>query len=208
MMSPTADARLTRERIFAVALDVLDRDGPSALTMRRLADELGVQAPSLYYHLPSKDALLDGVAATVMEQVDASGFERAGWREALEIWAWSYYEALVAHPNLIPHLTTAFGRLDAALVRADQVYAGLLSAGWSPSRATRIAFSIRYAVYGAALGSFAEVFGTPEAARYPHLGEVGRLREAADRIDRAAFQFLIERFLAGLDLIAPEGLDP
>jgi AcrR family transcriptional regulator len=199
----TTEATLTRERIFTAALDLLDREGLGAVTMRRLADELGIQAPSLYHHLPSKDALLDGVAARVMEQVDASGFELADWREALEIWAWSYYDALVAHPNLIPHLTTAFGRLDAALVRADQVYAGLLRAGWPPSRATRIAFSIRYAVYGAALGSFAETLGTDEATRYPHLHDVGKLRADAKRIDRAGLRFLIDRFLAGLAEIAP-----
>ncbi len=195
-------ARLTRERIVATALELIDRDGLGAVTMRRIAEELEVQAPSLYNHMRSKDALLDAVAEAVMAQVDASAFERADWRTAIGEWAWSYYEALVAHPNLIPHLTLAFGRLDVALARADQVYAGLLRAGWPPSRATRIAAAVRYAVYGAALGSFAGGFG-PEAARYPHLGDVGRLRAQADRVDRAALRLLIDRFLAGLDAIAP-----
>lgn len=193
---------LTRERIVATALALVDRDGLATVTMRRIADELGVQAPSLYNHMRSKDALLDAVAESVMEQVDASGFDRLGWRDALDAWAWSYYEALVAHPSLIPHLAVAFGRLDVALARADQVYAGLLRAGWSPSRATRIAAAVRYAVYGAALGSFAGSFSA-EAQRFPALHDVGRLREAPERVDRAALKMLIDRFLDGLEQLAP-----
>lgn len=194
--------RLTRERIVETALALIDRDGLGAVTMRRIADELGVQAPSLYNHMRSKDALLDAIAESVMEQVDASGFERLGWRAALDEWAWSYYDALVAHPSLIPHLATAFGRLDVALARADQVYAGLLRAGWTPSRATRIAAAVRYAVYGAALGSFAGGFSA-EASRFPHLHDIERLREQPDRVDRAALKMLIDRFLDGLDQIKP-----
>jgi AcrR family transcriptional regulator len=195
-------ARLTRERIVLAALDVIDLEGLAAVTMRGVADALGVQAPSLYNHVRSKEELLDAVAESVMQQVDASGFERLAWREALEAWAWSYYEALVAHPNLVPHLAAAFGRLDTALARADQVYAGLLTHGWTPSRATRIAAAIRYAVYGAALGSFASGF-TAKAERFPHLQDVPRLRDASARVDRAALKLLIDRFLDGLECQAP-----
>jgi len=195
-------ARLTRERIVETALDLIDRKGLAAVTMRRVADELGVQAPSLYNHVRSKEELLDAVAESVMQKVDASGFEHLDWREALEAWAWSYYEALVAHPNLVPHMAVAFGRLDTALARADQVYAGLLTQGWTPSRATRIAAAIRYAVYGAALGSFASGF-TAKAARFPHLQDVPKLQDASSRVDRAALKLLIDRFLDGLEGQAP-----
>ena len=195
-------ARLTRERITATALDVIDSEGLAAVTMRRVADALGVQAPSLYNHVRSKEELLDAVAESVMQQVDASAFEHLAWREALDAWAWSYYEALVAHPNLVPHMAVAFGRLDAGLARADQVYAGLLAQGWTPSRATRIAAAIRYAVYGAALGSFASGF-SPKAALFPHLQDVPRLRDASSRVDRAALKMLIDRFLDGLESRAP-----
>lgn len=195
-------ARLTRKRIAATALDVIDSEGLAAVTMRRVADALGVQAPSLYNHVRSKEELLDAVAESVMQQVDASGFEHLAWRDALDAWAWSYYEALVAHPNLVPHIAVAFGRLDTALARADQVYAGLLAQGWTPSRATRIAAAIRYAVYGAALASFARGF-SPKAAQFPHLQDVPRLRDASSRVDRAALKLLIDRFLDGLESQAP-----
>lgn len=185
-----------------MALELIDRDGLEATTMRRLAEELGVQAPSLYNHMRSKEDLLDAVAEYVFEGVDISAFRRLDWRPALEAWAWSYYEALSAHPNLIPHLVVAFGRLDAALSRADQVYASLRQAGWSASRATRIAAGMRYAVYGAALGSFARGF-TPRAVTFPNLQEVERMRAQAERVDRGALRLLIENYLDGLESIAP-----
>ena len=195
---PAPPVALSRERIVAAALALIDRDGLQAVTMRRVAEALGVQAPSLYNHVRSKEALLDAVAGSVMDRVDTSGFDGDDWRAAIETWAWSYYDALVAHPNLVPHLVVAFGRLDAALARADQVYAGLLRQGWTPSRATRIAAAIRYAVYGAALGSFAGGF-TARAARFPHLAEVQRLSADSRRVDRAALRMLIDRFLDGLE---------
>ncbi len=198
----TTSVPLSRQRIADVALSVIDQDGLAAVTMRRVADELAVQAPSLYNHVRSKEELLDIVADSVMVQVDVSVFERMGWREALDAWAWSYYQALVAHPNLVPHLAVAFGRLDSALARADQVYAGLLRQGWTPSRATRIAAAVRYAVYGAALGSFAGGFGA-KAISFPHLHDVQRLRDASTRVDRAALKLLIDCFLDGLERHAP-----
>jgi len=200
---PTPTPRLSADRIVRVALELLDRDGLDALTMRRLADELGVQAPSLYNHMRSKDALLDAVVGSVISHVDTSAFEQLEWRAAVEAWAWSYYDALLAHPNLVPHLAASFGRVDVGLAQADAVFAGLRRAGWTPSRATRIAAAVRYAVYGAALSSFADSFSA-EAASYPNLRDIEQLRRQPARVDRAAFKLLIDRFLAGLDAIAPD----
>lgn len=62
-------APLNRERILAAAVDLADHEGLEALTMRRLASTLDVEAMSLYHHLPGKDALLDGLVETVVEEV-------------------------------------------------------------------------------------------------------------------------------------------
>ena len=70
--SRTRRVRLTREAVLRRAADVADADGLPALTMRRLADELGVEAMSLYHHVAGKDALLDGIADLVFEEVLAS----------------------------------------------------------------------------------------------------------------------------------------
>jgi AcrR family transcriptional regulator len=60
--------RLSRPAIFRAALRLIDAEGSAALTMRRLGSELGVEAMSLYRHISSKDALLDGIAEALMAE--------------------------------------------------------------------------------------------------------------------------------------------
>ncbi len=60
--------RLQKDKIISAALDVLDRDGLDGVTLRRLAKELGVQAPAIYWHIPNKEALLDEMANAILEQ--------------------------------------------------------------------------------------------------------------------------------------------
>ncbi|HWH01438.1 MAG TPA: TetR/AcrR family transcriptional regulator [Pilimelia sp.] len=62
---------LSRERVLAAAVALADAEGIQALTMRRLAALLGVEAMSLYHHLPAKEALLDGVVEAVLAELDA-----------------------------------------------------------------------------------------------------------------------------------------
>jgi len=60
---------LSRERVLSAAVALADKEGIGALTMRRLAADLGVEAMSLYYHLPGKDGLLDGLVETVLAEI-------------------------------------------------------------------------------------------------------------------------------------------
>ena len=62
---------LSRERVLVAAVALIDTHGIQALTMRRLAAELDVEAMSLYYHVPDKETLLDGVVETVVAEVHA-----------------------------------------------------------------------------------------------------------------------------------------
>lgn len=63
---------LTRERVLAAAVSLADDEGLAAVTMRRLGTELGVEAMSLYHHVPGKDGILDGLAAAVMAEVEGA----------------------------------------------------------------------------------------------------------------------------------------
>ena len=63
---------LSRERVRATAVELADRGGTSALTMRSLAAELGVEAMSLYHHVANKEALLDGLVEILMVEVDTA----------------------------------------------------------------------------------------------------------------------------------------
>src|ERR1043165_9533546 len=62
---------LSRERILDAALALLDRDGLEALSMRKLGEALGVEAMSLYNHVPNKAALLDGIHELILTSVPA-----------------------------------------------------------------------------------------------------------------------------------------
>ena len=61
---------LTRERVLQAAVALADRDGIEALTMRNLAQELGVEAMSLYYHVANKEAVLDGIVEAVVGEIN------------------------------------------------------------------------------------------------------------------------------------------
>jgi len=61
---------LTQDRVLESATAIADRDGIDALTMRRLADDLGVEAMSIYYHLPNKDAILDGLVERTFAEIE------------------------------------------------------------------------------------------------------------------------------------------
>jgi AcrR family transcriptional regulator len=78
---------LSRERVLATAMDLADAEGVSALTMRRLAADLGVEAMSLYHHVPGKERLLDGLAGAVLVEINAAVAagvrDDEGWRTAL-----------------------------------------------------------------------------------------------------------------------------
>ena len=199
-MARPRQSLLTRQRIVETASALVDAEGLEAVSVRRLATELGVQGPSLYNHFATKAEILDAVADAVIAQVDVSAFARHDWVEALRLWAHSYHDVLSAHPHIIPVLAHGPGRRPAALAMADVVYGALVEAGWSPARATHIGALMRYLVTGSALGSFALGFsGDPQLYdRYPHLRQAHLLAENQERVDEGAFVLGLETLLSGL----------
>ena len=209
-MARPRQSLLTRQRIVETASVLADAEGLEAVSVRRLATELGVQGPSLYNHVATKAEILDAVADAVIAQVDLSAFAGHDWLEALRLWAHSYHAVLSAHPNIVPVLAHGPGRRPAALEMADVVYGALVNAGWSPARATHIGALMRYLVTGSALGSFALGFpGDPQLYdRYPHLRHAHLLAENQERVDEGAFVLGLDTLLSGLDsLLEKNGAD-
>ncbi|HEX7031000.1 MAG TPA: TetR/AcrR family transcriptional regulator C-terminal domain-containing protein [Gammaproteobacteria bacterium] len=91
---------LTRERILEAATSLADAEGIGAVTMRRLAAGLGVEAMSLYHHVPNKDALLDGVVATIIATVQDAvrGSGGDGWQAALRNRCLAARDVMARHP--------------------------------------------------------------------------------------------------------------
>lgn len=92
---------LTRERIVEKALEMLDADGPEALSMRKLGDALGVEAMALYHHFPNKDAILDGVLARIMQETGPGlpPDSTEDWKTIMMSGPASAGRAIAAHPK-------------------------------------------------------------------------------------------------------------
>ena len=86
--------------MLRAAIELADRDGIEALSMRKLAEELGVEAMSLYYYAANKDDILAGMLEVVMGEIEMppSGPGGAGWKAAIRTGAISFHDALRKHP--------------------------------------------------------------------------------------------------------------
>ncbi len=92
-----ARAPLSRERVLAAARALADVRGIGALSMRRLAQELGVEAMSLYHHVANKDDILDGMVDAVLAEVAPAG-SVGDWKAAIREMAIATHDALARHP--------------------------------------------------------------------------------------------------------------
>lgn len=139
--------RLSRERVLATALQVVDRDGLSGLSMRKLGAELGVEAMALYRYAAGKGALLDGLVEAFCQELegDLAAKPRAGdWRRELHRVALATYEVALRHPHMVPLLatrllSTPLARRPSAVLRSDErVLALLHDAGLGDRRTVQV----------------------------------------------------------------------
>jgi AcrR family transcriptional regulator len=91
---------LTREAIVEAALRVLERDGAEGLSMRRVAEELGTGAASLYWHVTNKDALIELMVDRVAGEIGVPAPDPARWREQLIEWMTRSREVLKRYPGV------------------------------------------------------------------------------------------------------------
>ena len=99
----SGNGKITRELVLATALELIDRDGADALSMRRLAAALDRDPMIIYRHAPGKAALLDGVVETVLAQLHMDPAD-PDWAAQLRAVARNYRALALAHPNVVPLL--------------------------------------------------------------------------------------------------------
>ena len=102
-------ARLDRRRILGAAIALIDRDGLRALTMRALGAYLGVEGMALYHYLPGREALLDGVVETVIDELYGDPdvhLVSPDWQEYLQRLAHGVRRIALAHPQVFPLIAT------------------------------------------------------------------------------------------------------
>lgn len=160
-MSIPKKVRLTKDHIFETALQLVDADGLDALTMRRLASRLGVQAASLYHHVPDKDALIDGVLVKMRSEIQIPDPIPADWKDLMEAIFAEFGRVLAAHPNLV---SLAGRRVE---TDPDSGLVFLTELGFSDDEAVElwqsmIACTVGFAVFGSAYAK-SDTWDLPDA---------------------------------------------
>jgi AcrR family transcriptional regulator len=127
--------QLTRNRIIGAAMQMIERDGADAISMRRLATELGCGVISLYSQVPSKAALLDGVADAVMSGIEVPLMPDAGWQEQIRAQALAFRQIACAHPRCMMIIVSRPATSIAQLRPVEHALATLREAGVAPGLA-------------------------------------------------------------------------
>jgi AcrR family transcriptional regulator len=212
-----ARPRLTREKVLRAALEFVDANGLAALSMHKLGAELGVQGMSLYSHVASKDALLDGIVEAMTWEAQMPPADGADWRDALRHLAREIRGIILRHPAAASLLVS---RPVMPVRRLEQVNAYvklLMRAGFTEDRAmdvlrTVVVYAHGYALAEACFTACADCGPWPE----DELGQLRRVtemvpRDAPDHLVRLALLFcgrcnMDEQFSLGIDLMI-RGLD-
>jgi TetR/AcrR family tetracycline transcriptional repressor len=160
------DERLSRERILAAALRLVDAEGVAALSMRRLAGELAVDPMAIYHYLPNKRAVLGGVVELALAELAVPQLAGQGWRAQVLAFAHAYQAVIRAHPALMRHLLADLAPGGGALLRAnEQLYAALASAGLAPPLIVAAANLLIDYLHGVALAGAPAAGGVASSAR-------------------------------------------
>jgi TetR/AcrR family tetracycline transcriptional repressor len=198
MVKPAPTLVSLRTRALEEGLRIIDAEGLDALSIRRLADVLGVKGASLYHHFKDKDEILDGVAFLALADLGPPEDESLPWIDWLLQMAGSYRTALLAHPNLLPLI---FGRYNRRAGSAVYDYAAmkLSQAGIPPAYQLTLINTLEAYATGAVLYG---LHAGPETweALLPHEGcDHLRLALRSDSLDEdSRFELGCRALLEGL----------
>ena len=188
-----------------------DASGLESLSMRRLGQQLGVEAMSLYNHVANKDDILDGIVDLVVSEIEVPASD-AEWKSAMRRSAISAHDALQRHPWANAIMISA-GVRSARLRYMESVLRRLREAGFSPEMTHHayhaldshiVGFALWQAGYAALpqdLSDLAAAFlRDVPAAEYPYLVEhVEQHLTESDGDDVSEFEFGLELILDGLE---------
>ena len=176
---------LSRARIVDAAVEVVDRDGLDALTMPRLAEQLGVGTMSLYRHIAGKDDLLDAIAAHLVAGVEVPGGAPDDWEGRVVGYVRSLRSQALRHPALARLLADRGLTVEPVFDQLETVLAVLRTAGFSDLDAVRALYSLITYVFGYLIWELPLVH-LPPAGTYTAAWE-----RALDGLDADAYPNLI-----------------
>ncbi len=220
-------APLSRERVLRAAVALADATGIESLSMRNLAQDLGVVPMALYKHVANKDELLDGMIDVVVGEIDPLAPD-ADWKPAVRARILSARQALRRHPWAPLAIESRNMATPAILAYLDSMVARLRAGGFSAD----LAHHVMHAMGSRILGFSQELFDTareagrsgattadapaalpPEvAARFPHLAEIAAAASHEDASvvgqgcdDQFEFEFALDLLLDGIERLHRQG---
>lgn len=182
--APSSRPRLSRGRVLEAAVTVADKGGIGSLTIRSLANELGVKPMSVYHHVANKDEILDGIVDIVFSEIELPAVG-GDWHAEMHRRSSSARQALRRHPWAIGLLESRTSPGPATLRHHDAVIGTLRVAGFSVEMTAHAYALIDSYVYGFALSEASLPINGPDPANevaermsqmfsaddYPHLVE-------------------------------------
>ena len=200
--SVTGRRPLNRRRILEAAVEIADREGLEALSMRRLGRELGVEAMSLYNHVPNKEALLSGMVRVLLGKLEIPTDTSGGWEERIREAFRAYRQLARAHPNVFP----LFAMRPLNTAESLRIFEVLREAGLDNVSALRAFRTLSSYTIGYSLAEIRGFALEPEEDRtgirglskddFPRISEVAPLLEKADY--DTEFEFGLDLILMGL----------
>jgi AcrR family transcriptional regulator len=203
---------LSRERVLNGALDVADAEGVDSLTMRRLAEHLGVKPMALYHHVANKNEIIDGIVDLVFSEIELPS-SSGPWRPEMRRRAGSARQVLRRHPWAITLLQSRTHPGPATLRHHNAVIGALRGAGFSVLMTAHAFALLDSYIYGFALSEASLPINGPDtvaevaetmmlqyrATDYPHLSEFSTEHILQPDYDFGAeFDYGLELVLDGL----------
>ena len=204
---------LSRDRVLQAAIRIADEDGIDALSMRRLARELGVEAMSLYNHVANKDEILGGIVDIVADEVEMPP-NRGNWKAEVRTSAISAHDAFLRHRWACPLMMRTSSPIPSRMLWMEWLLRTLREAGLSPNLTHHAYHALDSHITGFTLWQVSFPFETREelldlaedflgqipADEYPYVIEHAKEHLAAPDPDEPnEFEFGLDLILDGLE---------
>jgi TetR/AcrR family tetracycline transcriptional repressor len=196
---------LSRRRILEAAVRFVDREGLEALSMRKLGSELGVEAMSLYNHVPNKGALLDGMVEVLLGELDIPP-EEEGWERRVREAYRAFRRLAHEHPNVFPLLVVRPPDTMDGIWLVEEFLKTLRGAGFAPETSLHAFRTLSSYASGYAMAEIRGFAMEPAGARvgaatlspedFPNIHELDASLRQVDH--DAEFEFGLDLILTGL----------
>jgi AcrR family transcriptional regulator len=203
---PAAESLLNPERIVDTALRLIDREGVDALSMRKLASELGVTPRSLYHYVPTKDALLREIYIHVLNKLELPTDRGGDWRQILRGLAREFRGLCHSHRNVMPYFLAGHEPAPRDTAILEKMFALLQAAGLPAAQVISVSQALVAFLAGYILAELNGLFsprhhemrlaiarGVP--GEYPHMLQLPAPPEDGDE----NFEIALDLLIAGIE---------